>query len=265
MLGPFLEELVSVEKLLGIGRDLQEPMVHLFVFNGRITAPAHSAGRLLVGQDRPASRAPVDPAFLAKGQAALEHLQKNPLVPLVVCRKAGVDFTGPVITITQALQLALHVGDVVEGPGLGMDAVLDRCVLGRHAQGGPADGVEGIEPLHQLEAGDDVSDRVIPDMPHMDSAGGVWIHLQAVILRQPGVIGGLENPPLRPGLLPPLFDLLEWIHVFHLYPRRSIKSLIILGFSAYWSILDSTPAKSQGYTRVWTRQPAHFPSEETRF
>src|SRR4030043_1660220 len=122
MLGPFLEELVSVEKLLGVGRDLQEPMVHLFVFNGRITAPAHSAGRLLVGQDRPALRAPVAPAFLAKGQAALEHLQKNPLVPLVVFRKAGVDLSGPILTLSLALMLAFLVGDVSGGPGRGLVA-----------------------------------------------------------------------------------------------------------------------------------------------
>ena len=180
VLGPLPERGVAGEELLGVGRDPQEPLLHLLLGDGRFAAPAAAADDLLVGQDGLALRAPVDPAFLAVGQAALEHAQEDPLVPLVVVGEAGVDLAAPVVADAHALELGPHVGDVVEGPGLRMGAVLDGRVLGRHAQGVPADGVEDVGPGHALLAGDDVADRVVADVAHVDAAGGIGVHLETV-------------------------------------------------------------------------------------
>ena len=98
---------------------------------------------------------------------------------------------------------------------LGMDAVLDGRVLGGHAQGVPADRVEDVEAPHHLEPGDDVADGIIADMAHVDPARGIGVHLQGVILRAAGVLGGLERRLLVPGLLPLGLDLAESIGVFH--------------------------------------------------
>ena len=209
VLGPFGQEGVSGQQLLGVVRDLEEPLLHLLLGDLGLAAPTAFGHDLLVGQDGPALGAPVDPALLADSQPLLEHFQENPLVPLVVVGEAGVDLPRPVVGDPQPLELGLHVGDIVQGPGPGMDAALDGGVLGRHAQRVPADRVEDVEALHDLEPGDDVADRVVPDVAHVDVAGGVGVHLEAVELRLGGVFGHAEGPAFAPGLLPLGFDGLE--------------------------------------------------------
>ena len=202
---------LGVPELLGVIGDLEEPLLHLLLFDRVVAAPAGAPGRLLVGQDGAAGRAPVDPALAAVGQPALEHLEEHPLVPLVIFGQAGVDLPRPIIGEAHALELHLHVGDVVQGPLLGMGAVLDGGVLGRHAQGVPADGMEDIEAAHHLEAGDDVADAVVADVAHMDAARGVRIHLQAVELGFGRVLNHAKGVPGLPGRLPFGLDSLEII------------------------------------------------------
>ncbi len=215
MLGPLSEHPMAVEEFLGIGRDLQEPVLHFLQLDGRFAPPAAAAGRLLVSQHRLALGAPVDPAFLAESQPPLEHLQEDPLVPLVVLGQAGVDLPRPVVAEPEPLELALHVRDVVEGPLLGVDPVLDGRVFGGHPEGVPADRMEDVKTPHQPETGEDIADGIVPDMTHVDPARRIGIHLQAVIFRAAGVLGGLEHRLLVPGSLPLGLDLAEWIGVFH--------------------------------------------------
>ena len=222
VLGPLAEHLVAGEKLLGVVRDLEEPLLHLLLDDRGVAAPAAPADDLFVGQDGPALGAPVDPAFLPEGQAALEHLEEDPLVPLVVIRQAGVHLPGPVVAEAHLLELFAHVGDVVQRPLPGMDAVLDGRVLGRHAQGVPADGVDDVKPVHRLEAGDDVADGIVPDVAHMDAAGGIGIHLEQIVFLFGRVLVDLENPLLGPDLLPLSLDFFEVEVVLHrLFSFRS--------------------------------------------
>ena len=62
------------------------------------------------------------------------------------------------------LELPLHVGDVLERPGLRVRAVLDCGVLGRQAERVPAERMQDVEPAHPLHARNDVADHVVADV-----------------------------------------------------------------------------------------------------
>ena len=215
VLGPLSEFGVAGEELVGVGRDLEEPLLHFFLGDRGVAAPAAAADNLLVGQDGPALGAPVDPALLAEGQALLEHAQEDPLVPFVVIGEASVDLAVPVVADAHSLELGPHVVDVVKGPRPGVRAVPYGRVLGRHAQGVPADGMEDVETGHDLLAGDDVADRVIPDVAHVDPAGRIRVHLQAIVLRLGRVLDGFEGPFFLPGALPLALDGGEIVGLYH--------------------------------------------------
>ncbi|OQB56444.1 MAG: hypothetical protein BWX98_01829 [Candidatus Aminicenantes bacterium ADurb.Bin147] len=207
--GPLAQLGVTGEELVGVGGDFEEPLFHLFLLDGRGAAPANTAGRLLVGQDGPAGRAPIDPAFPAIGQAALNHLEEDPLVPGVVFGQTRVDFPRPVVGEPHPLELGLHVGDIIQRPLLGMDAGLNGGVLGRHAQGVPADGMENIIPPHHLKPGDHVADGIVADVAHVDPARRIGIHLEGVKLRAAGIGGRGESAGGVPLHLPAGLDGLE--------------------------------------------------------
>jgi hypothetical protein len=94
-----------------------------------------------------------------------------------------IDFAIPVIRKSKCLDLASERLNVFLGGDAGMGSGLDRVLFGGQAEGVPADRVQDVEASHALVAGNHVADRVDPDVPHMDAAGGVREHLQAVVLR----------------------------------------------------------------------------------
>jgi hypothetical protein len=94
-----------------------------------------------------------------------------------------------------------------------MDAVVDGGVLGGQPEGIPAHRMQYVEAPHPLEPGDQVPDGIDPDMPHVDAAGGIREHLEAVVLRAGGVLGHLELFGVLPDRLPPGLDLAKRISV----------------------------------------------------
>src|SRR5579859_4731576 len=149
-----------VEELLGVMSGLEEPLLDFAGFDqGIFVAPAVAAvDDLLVGQHGAALGTPVDAAFLAVGQAALQHAQKKPLVPAIVFGLAGRNFAAPVITETEAAPEALKFGNVVVSPDARVGIVLDGGIFRGEAKGIPAHGVDDVEATHALYAGDDVAD-----------------------------------------------------------------------------------------------------------
>ena len=104
-LGPSAFELFQIiEQLVGIGGRPQKPLLDLARFHARIFMPPAEAAvdHLFVRQHRLAFWTPVHQAFLAIGQAALEHPQEKPLVPAVVSRLAGGNFAPPVVAEAEA-------------------------------------------------------------------------------------------------------------------------------------------------------------------
>ena len=85
--------------------------------------------------------------------------------------------------------------------------MLDGGVLGRHAEGVKAHGMEHIEALHGLVAGHDVTDGIVPHMPHMQIAGRIGEHLQRVVFRTRFIHLRLVDLLLFPLLLPLLLNL----------------------------------------------------------
>ena len=92
------------EQLVGVVGDLQKPLLELALLHRSVFMPPAAAfDHLLVGQHGLALGAPVEEAFFAVGQAALEHLQEEPLVQAVVLRLAGGSFARPIVAVAEAL------------------------------------------------------------------------------------------------------------------------------------------------------------------
>ncbi len=105
-LGPAVERLQRSEQLLAERGDAQVPLRQQPLLDQRAGAPAASVDDLLVGQDRVLDRVPVDPGFLAVGEARREEVEEHLLLVAVVFGVAGGDLARPVIGKTHALELA---------------------------------------------------------------------------------------------------------------------------------------------------------------
>ena len=204
--GPLFEPLDAVEQPVGILGDAQEPLLEIPRLDPRSAAPAPPFDHLLIGQHGGAAGAPVNRRPAPVGQAALEHPQEQPLVPPVVAGLAGRELAIPGIADAEALQLPLHMGDVVEGPGLGVRPVLDGGVLGGKTEGVPAERMQDVEPPHPLHAGNDVPDHVVADVSDVRVPRRIGEHDEAVVLRAPRRFGRLEGARIGPAPLPLLLD-----------------------------------------------------------
>src|SRR5215218_2195574 len=130
----------EVQELLGVVRDLEEPLRQVFLDDRRPAplAPPVWPHDLLPRQRRVVPGAPVDGGLHAVGEALLEELEEEPLVPAVVIRVAGDNLGVKVEHRAHLLELPAHPLYVRVGPLAGLDAALDRRVLGRKP--------EGVEP-----------------------------------------------------------------------------------------------------------------------
>uniref|UniRef100_A0A0N5A6W1 LigA n=1 Tax=Parastrongyloides trichosuri TaxID=131310 RepID=A0A0N5A6W1_PARTI len=159
--GPFPASAVqlvqAVQQLLGVVGDAQEPLGDLALLDQRARAPAAAVDDLLVGQHGLVDRVPVHHAVLAVDQAPLEQLQEPVLLLAIVFGVAGGELARPVQRQAQKLELVAHRGDVGPGPVARVDAALHGRVLGRHAEGVPAHGVQHVEALRPLPARHDVA------------------------------------------------------------------------------------------------------------
>ena len=161
----------------------------------------------------------------------LEHLQEDPLGPLVVVGVSGVHAAIPVKAITQHLQLAGEVSDVILGDDSGVDMVLDGVVLRGQTERVKADGEQDVIALHSLFTGDNIHGRKGTGMTHVQTlTGGIGeldqtVELGALVAGDGGI--GLGLFPIG---LPFLFNGRKIvIHgCFSLYPNllwQNIKSL----------------------------------------
>src|SRR6185369_2914654 len=146
------------DQLFCVLRGPQEPLLNLFLRDRRAAPPADPARRLLVGQDSLFFRAPIDGRLSLVRQTALQHFQKEPLVPFIVVRPVRRDFARPVIADTQPLHLSAHVRDVFFGPITRLDTTLDGSLLGRLAKAVPANRMHYVESAQALVPGERVAD-----------------------------------------------------------------------------------------------------------
>ena len=200
-------DLAEVEQLVRVLRDAQVPLVEVALLDLRAAAPAVAVGALdLLAGQRPVVRAPVDRRLRAVGQAGLQELQEEPLVPAVVVGVAGDDLGAPVERRAHLPQLAAHVGDVRHRPVARVDPVLDRRVLGRQPEGIEPDRQEHVLAVHPPEAGERVGRRLDVPVPDVDVARRVGVHRQQVVaVARLGEVRPVQLE-LLPALLPARFD-----------------------------------------------------------
>ena len=210
-LGPALFEFVGiVQQLVGVGGDAEEPLFDFTLLDRRrFVAPAAPFDHLLVGEHRRAFRAPVHARVLAIGEAALQHLQEQPLVPAVILGLAGGDLAVPVVAEGEAPVRLLHLGDIGARPVARVQAALDGGVFGRKTEGIPAHRVQHVVAAHPLVAGERIADGVVAHVSHVQRAARVRQHLQHVILGLRRVLLGLvQARRVLPALEPLQFDAL---------------------------------------------------------
>ena len=200
-------DLAEVEQLVRVPGDAQIPLVQVALLDLRAAAPAMTVGTLdLLAGQRPVIRAPVDGRLRAVGQAGLQELQEEPLVPAVVIGVAGDDLGAPVEGRAHLPQLAAHVGDVRHRPVARVDPVPDRRVLGGQPEGIEPDRQEHVLAVHPPEAGERVCRRLDVPVPDVDVARRVRVHRQQVVAVARLLEVRAVQLELLPALLPARFD-----------------------------------------------------------
>ena len=193
---------MASQQILGIVRDLQEPLGQLALLDERAGAPAAAVDHLLVGEHGLVDRVPVDLGALARDEAGREEIEEQLLLALVIFDVAGGEFARPVEAQTHGLELLAHRVDVGVGPGLGVAAGLLGGVFRRQAEGVPAHRMEHVEAPGALVAGEHVAHGVVAHMAHVDAPRRIGEHLEHVIGIARIVIGDDEGLVVLPGLLP---------------------------------------------------------------
>jgi hypothetical protein len=84
--------------------------------------------------------------------------------------------------------------------------------------------VQDVEAAHPLEAGDDVADRVVADVSHVDAPRRIGEHLQKVIFFTAGVFDRLKALVVLPESLPFLLNLFRVVTFLHCLPPNTVIS-----------------------------------------
>ena len=187
--GIWVADLHMVQQLLCVIGDLEVVARNFTLLHHRAGAPAFAVDDLFVGQHGLIHRVPIHHLGLAVGDAFVEHLQKQPLVPFVITRITGRHFTRPVDGQSHGLHLLLHVGDVVVGPLGRWHAIFQSSVFRRQTKCIPTHGHEDVETFHAQMAREHVVDGVVAHMAHVQFAAGVGQHGARVVLGFGCVLG----------------------------------------------------------------------------
>ena len=156
LFGPALKLVEVFQEFFGVLSNSEVIAGDLTFFNDSAASPAASFDHLFVRQNGVVDRVPVHCLGLAVGNAFLKHFQEHPLIPAVVVRFAGRDFTGPVKSQTERFHLGLHVGDVVVCPFSRSDFLGDGGVFSRQAERVPAHRGHDVHAAHTQVAVKDV-------------------------------------------------------------------------------------------------------------
>ena len=181
LLGP-VDQLQILEQLVRVGRDPEEPLLHVLRDDGRAAALALAVDHVLVGDDGLVLRAPVDGRLLPIREPGLEELQEQPLGPAVVLRLVRRDLPVPVDHPAQPAHLAADVRDVPLDDLPRMSALADRRVLGGQPERVPAHRAQDVPARSPAVMRDDVAQRVVEDVAHVQRPRGIREHLEHVEL-----------------------------------------------------------------------------------
>ena len=214
-LRPAFELVKIVKQFLRVVGDLQVPLREVALLDFRIAAPATALDNLFVRQNSLAARAPVHRRVAALDEAALPELLENPLAPAIVLGVARNNGAVPVIGKAHALKAGLLGFDVGIRPFGRMAVVFDGGIFCRQAEGFPTHGVQNVEALHTIVASNNVADRIVAGVAHVNVARGIREHFQDVLLWTPVFFMHLIDAAFFPSRLPTRLDLerVVFLHV----------------------------------------------------
>ena len=182
-----------VEQPVGVVGDLEHPLLEVPRFDLVAAALAAAVDHLLVREHGLVEGTPLDGRGLAVREALLEQLQEQPLRPAVVLGLVGRELTRPVERPAHPLHLRANRRDVALGDLTRVAALADRGVLRREAERVVAHRTQHGEAAAPAHVRDDIAERVVEDVAHVQVAGRVGQHLRA---RRP--CSG-RHAPDRPG------------------------------------------------------------------
>ena len=96
-----------------------------------------------------------------------------------------------------------------------MAMVFDGGIFCRQAKGIPTHGVQNVEALHTIVASNNVADRIVAGVAHVNVARGIREHFQDVLLGTPIFFMHLVDAAFFPSRLPTRLDLerVVFLHV----------------------------------------------------
>ena len=181
LLGPRLEELHLVEQVVGVVGDLEEPLRQILRLDLRSAPLAAPVDHLLVREHGLILlRAPLDGRLAPVGQPTLEEPQEQPLRP--------AEYSGSAVetsrdqSIAQPIRfICLRIDSMLRLTiSRGWPPSLDRGVLRGQAERVVAHRAQHRVPLPAPYVGEDVSEGVVEDVPHVELARGLRQHLEHV-------------------------------------------------------------------------------------
>ena len=185
-LGPVLERVHLVEQRVGVVGDLEVPLRQVLGLDLGAAALAVAVDHLLVREHRLVDRAPVDRPLLAVGEPPFVEAEEEPLRPAVVLgivtSRSRAPSPSPSPCGASRARIAAMLRSVLIAR---MHALADRRVLGGQAERVVAHRPQDAEAAPAAQVGDDVSDRVVEDVPHVQLARRVRQHLDDVRLHRP--------------------------------------------------------------------------------
>ena len=198
-LRPPIQLVQVVEQTVGVGGDLEEPLLQVLLGGPGPASPADAVDDLLVGQHGVVLGTPVDRGHPLVGEAPLVELEEEPLSPAIVIRAGSRDLAVPGEADAHDLQLVLRDGDVLLDRDPRGNARLDGGVLSRKPEGVPAEGVQDVVAAHQLVAGEGIAEDVVAKVPHVERPRRIGEHHHVEELGAAAVLGHAENPGPLPG------------------------------------------------------------------
>ena len=197
-----IDGLKPVLQFLTVEREVEEPLAHFFLSDGAVAPPTASGFHLLVGEDGGAGGAPVDRSEFPSRQTAFHEFREEPLVPFVVPRVVTLERSAPIVREAHALDLSGDGSHVAFGDIVRVAAFRNRSVLGWHAKGIEAHGVEDVKAHQSLESSHCVADRIVSNVPHMHFSRRIRVHFETVEFGAVTVNVGMEEPGVVPLFLP---------------------------------------------------------------
>ena len=175
-IGPAIELVEVFEQLVTEIGNLDKPLRDFSAFDECARAPATAIDNLLIGEHGLVDGVPVNLGFFLVHEALFEESGEKPLLPPIIVRVACRHFAAPVVRIAEALQLLAHIVDIAVGPFSRRGVVFHCGIFCGETEGVPAHRLQHILAEHALEARDDIADRVITHMTHMEVTARVRKH-----------------------------------------------------------------------------------------